>query len=430
MKLIFAGDILVTRSLRGALDRGVLDHLTAALHGGDAVFGNLETLLHTFATPPSAESGGTWLQADPVIAGELRELGFDAVARANNHALDYGVGALLTTSQALDRAGVKHAGAGLDLSQALRPAFVDSEHGRVALISACSTLPNGSHASRQRHSISGRPGVAPLRYRTTYTIPPDMFQPLRVVARRCYFDKGRTPDRVRVAGVVFEPGPDYAVVSVPDEEDVEAISEAVANARRVADVVVVSIHSQESEGDWERPAGFLQLACRAFAYAGASVVYGHGPHLLRGVEVHQGVPILYSLGSFAFQNDTVVRHPDDARRATSLPLGTADADIDRAKFDFSSDERFWHTAIATVHLDGARAVAVHLKPLVLRRTKALLERGLPMSASGTEGRHILERITRLSLEWDASFEVTDTDARWAGTRQLMADHGGVERGDE
>lgn len=57
MDLIFAGDILVTRSLRGALDREVLNHLIAVLRGGDAVFGNLETLLHTFTAPPSADSG-------------------------------------------------------------------------------------------------------------------------------------------------------------------------------------------------------------------------------------------------------------------------------------------------------------------------------------------------------------------------------------
>ena len=34
--------------------------------------------------------------------------------------------------------------------------------------------------------------------------------------------------------------------------------------------------------------------------AGADVVTGHGPHVLRGIEIHRDKPILYSLGNFVF----------------------------------------------------------------------------------------------------------------------------------
>ena len=33
---------------------------------------------------------------------------------------------------------------------------------------------------------------------------------------------------------------------------------------------------------------------------GASIVVGHHPHVLQPIEVHRGVPVLYSLGNFAF----------------------------------------------------------------------------------------------------------------------------------
>ena len=34
--------------------------------------------------------------------------------------------------------------------------------------------------------------------------------------------------------------------------------------------------------------------------AGADAVVGHHPHVLQGVEIHAGVPIIYSLGNFVF----------------------------------------------------------------------------------------------------------------------------------
>lgn len=37
--------------------------------------------------------------------------------------------------------------------------------------------------------------------------------------------------------------------------------------------------------------------------AAADVVVGHGPHVLRGIEVYKGRPIFYSLANFIFEND-------------------------------------------------------------------------------------------------------------------------------
>ena len=37
---------------------------------------------------------------------------------------------------------------------------------------------------------------------------------------------------------------------------------------------------------------------RALVGAGASIILGHHPHVLQGMEFHQGAPIIYSLGNF------------------------------------------------------------------------------------------------------------------------------------
>jgi poly-gamma-glutamate synthesis protein (capsule biosynthesis protein) len=39
---------------------------------------------------------------------------------------------------------------------------------------------------------------------------------------------------------------------------------------------------------------------RLAAELGADLVVGHHPHVAQGVEVHEGVPIVYSLGNFTF----------------------------------------------------------------------------------------------------------------------------------
>jgi len=39
---------------------------------------------------------------------------------------------------------------------------------------------------------------------------------------------------------------------------------------------------------------------RFFAESGASVIIGHHPHCVGGLEVHRGTPIFYSLGNFLF----------------------------------------------------------------------------------------------------------------------------------
>ena len=45
--------------------------------------------------------------------------------------------------------------------------------------------------------------------------------------------------------------------------------------------------------------------------AGADLVAGHGPHLLRGMELYKGKPIFYSLGNFIGQNELVPKIPAD-----------------------------------------------------------------------------------------------------------------------
>jgi poly-gamma-glutamate capsule biosynthesis protein CapA/YwtB (metallophosphatase superfamily) len=92
--------------------------------------------------------------------------------------------------------------------------------------------------------------------------------------------------------------------------NLEASQALVAAEAEAADVVVVTFHGG-GEGPSARhvpagmdflegePRGDLRMWTHAMIDAGATLVVGHGPHVLRGMEIYDGHLIAYSLGNFA-----------------------------------------------------------------------------------------------------------------------------------
>ncbi|MCA1850144.1 MAG: CapA family protein [Acidobacteria bacterium] len=110
--------------------------------------------------------------------------------------------------------------------------------------------------------------------------------------------------------------------------DVENSRRVVADAARKADIVIVSFHGGAEGSAAQRvpygsetylggARGDLRKFTRAVVDAGADLVLGHGPHVLRGMEVYKGRLIAYSLGNFAFY-----RFPFAGPTALSLILET------------------------------------------------------------------------------------------------------------
>lgn len=91
--------------------------------------------------------------------------------------------------------------------------------------------------------------------------------------------------------------------------DTSRVSRVVGRLRQLADVVIVSFHGGGEGLDYrrlphgtERYLGDNRGNVRRFARLcidrGADVVYGHGPHVVRAIEVYRGHLIAYSLGNF------------------------------------------------------------------------------------------------------------------------------------
>ena len=77
---------------------------------------------------------GTFFTIDPEVAGLMKRVGMDVLSLASNHITDLGAKGILQTIRFADKAGVKHAGAGENLSAAMAPAIVDVRGLRFAIL--------------------------------------------------------------------------------------------------------------------------------------------------------------------------------------------------------------------------------------------------------------------------------------------------------
>jgi len=368
------GDVLGARRISVLREPRVLA-LVERLRAGDVRFANLEMLVHGFGAAPAAESGGTYAVAEPFFVEELRWLGFNLLSRANNPATDYGIDGLLQTSELLDRAGLLYAGVGRNLARARAPIYLDTAAGRVALIAASSTFANAARAGAQRGDLSGRPGLNPLRHQTLYRLEPQGMEGLRrlddalglaeIRRQREIWARPRPEDE----GVLifldqrFAESAGYGIETTPHQGDLEANLHWNAEARRQADWVFVSLHCHEFDQRKDEPPAFARQFARACIDAGADLFLGHGPHLLRGIELYNGKPILHGLGNFIFDNDLVRFEPADLYEQFGLgpeavPAEVYDARTSDDSRGFPADPAYWESVLVTLRFEGRDAPAL------------------------------------------------------------------------
>jgi len=114
-----------------------------------------------------------------------------------------------------------------------------------------------------------------------------------------------THDGVKVAMIAFHTG--EKVNSVNDHQTAKLL---VEKAARTHDVVIVSFHGgaegakavhvpEGKEEFYGENRGDLRVFTHTVVDAGADLVLGHGPHVVRAMEIYKGRLIAYSLGNFA-----------------------------------------------------------------------------------------------------------------------------------
>lgn len=259
------GDVLlggkVQTPAERVAERNPLLHVQSVLRSADVAFCNLECPISTrgiptpLKTPEDLAAKREFLfRGTPKAAEVLASAKFDVVSLANNHILDYGENALYDTITHLESANVKHCGAGKDPEAARTPVVIKVGNTQIAFLS----------------------------YVWSGTLP-----------GRWFFEAGR-------------PGPGCAMLHTDgdgelSEESVQALEEDLRTARALADFVIVSMHWGVER--MHRPRPWQRKLARIIIDRGADAIIGHHPHVLQGVELYNGKPIMYSLGNFVFPSN-------------------------------------------------------------------------------------------------------------------------------
>lgn len=215
-------------------DQKRIAELHHTLNNADIVVGNLEGVLLNQGTSRKdvTRPGYYTFRMPESYATTLRDMGFDVLSLANNHAMDFGAEGLQATQRALRAEGIQPVGVpGADV------ATVTIRGTAVAFLS--------------------------YSYLTTFT----------------------------------------------HMDNEEQIRQDIERARQSAPLVMVTVHAggegEAAAGTPEREEYFMNEYrgnVRRFAQfaidAGASAVFGHGPHVVRPYEVYRDKPIFFSLGNF------------------------------------------------------------------------------------------------------------------------------------
>ncbi|MFJ4964676.1 Capsule biosynthesis protein CapA [Streptomyces sp. ADI96-02] len=137
--LLASGDVLPHSSVieQAAQDAGgagydftpMLEGVAPAVSRADLAFCHMETV---YGAPGGPYTGYPTFVSPPEIATALRATGYDSCSTASNHTLDDGADGVRRTLDALDAAGVRHAGSARSAAEAARPTIMPAGPGKGA----------------------------------------------------------------------------------------------------------------------------------------------------------------------------------------------------------------------------------------------------------------------------------------------------------
>jgi len=226
MRIALAGDTMLGRGVAEVLAERPPTSLAAPevaelTRSADVAVLNLECCISDHGAPFRLPGKPYFFRAPPNAVELLTHLGIACVTLANNHALDFGEVALLDTITHLERAGIRHVGAGPDLAAARAPATLPVGGDTLTVIGFT------DHPEEFAAQV-GRPGVA-------------------------YVDLDRGVDAWVLDAIAAAPG--VALVTPHWGPNM------VAGPRR-----------------------YVRAAAAQLRQAGASLVAGHSAHVFQGVE--------------------------------------------------------------------------------------------------------------------------------------------------
>jgi poly-gamma-glutamate capsule biosynthesis protein CapA/YwtB (metallophosphatase superfamily) len=437
------GDIVQTRPIT-QLDDAAVAAALQPVRDADFAVGNLEQAIGDWRQFEGHQYGvGAFLiMADPAIADDLGNMGFDILSRANNRLSDFGAEGNRETDWHLRRAGIQPVGFGEHLSEARAPVYADTPKGRIAAVAATSSLQPGGEkafsAAARIGNANGRPGVNSLHVSRTITLPPKAWQSLNELVHEASFafplnyaiQGGVTvfEDRIVIQNNTYVPGEKAGYSYTADQQEVDILMKEIRNAAAYSNFTVFTLHSHQwnidpnnpvggFHGETNEPPDFLQKLGRAAIDNGADMFCVHGPFELRAIEIYQGKPIFYGLGSFIRQPymqevvpwETYSAHTFVGRRYDSVnPL---DTNVEDAEFltvrTGRHPARYFKGASFECSYKDARLRSIRIHPVDLGFDGPLSDLGIPKQADGEGADDILQSLARHSATYGTNVEIVD-----------------------
>lgn len=408
------GDLIFSRPISLLQDAPFTD-VVKLLKQADVTFGNFEGSafdIRKFKGAPQAEFGGVWIIGVPEVAKDLKALGFDMVARANNHTTDWGVEGMKLTNDALDEAGIVHAGSADHMDGARRARYLDTPKGRVALVSMATSFSPMSRAMSPLGEAPGRPGLNALRTTRWALVTKEEIARLKKIrddqpAGSVRPDPNEKPDELTLFGVRYRASDRRGFTYEMDPIDLREITKEIRHGKQMSDFVVATIHAHDP-GNWStEPADFLPILARQTIDAGADAFVAHGPHQLRGIEVYKGKPIFYSMGNFIFHLDLLEPVGRDLYEQFKMdPATTTDAEFNAFWNARAFTGTHWYqSVIAQSKFQGGRLSEIRLYPVDLGYEKRGADRGVPRVASPQVAQEILQQVQRLSKPYGTTVAI-------------------------
>jgi len=322
----------------------------------DVAYGNMEFSLND---RPELQRPFYNFRAPRDFRWELARTGINLVSQANNHALDFGPEGLKECLQALDQANITHAGAGTTLAEA--------------------------HALGKTELAGHRTTVGLLAY-------------MRYWTAKYRAKDANAPSLSTIDPAVILVAKDGKVEKAegPLAADVEVMEDDILLARRKTDLLLVSIHNHDvthhrAFGIQDKTPPNEEIMFRRAIEAGADMVLGTGPHVLRGIEIYKGRPIFYSLGDFIYQYRTPDRIPADILHQRDIEMPRP---LNVSVWDRRESREVLESVMVRMVTNQGKLKRIQLLPITIDDEGPLY--GVPKLAGTKRGAEILARMQKLS----------------------------------
>ncbi len=295
--LAFTGDVNFAddwyNMLHYAKTAGIEDcfgeSLLAEMRAADVLLCNNEFVFSDRGSPMPGKQ--FTFRAKTANVSMWQQLGADIVGLANNHCFDYGEDAFLDTLSTLQGANIPYVGAGKNLEEAMQPQFFLVGGMKIGYV-ACTRA--------EKYILTPEAGETSPGYVGAGKNLEEAMQP------QFFLVGGMKIGYVactRAEKYILTPEAGETSPGVLRCYDPELAVQAIQTASEQCDYLVVYVH-WGTEGSTVLEQAQTDLATR-FTEAGADLIVGAHPHILQGAGWRKDTPVLYSLGNFWFNMETL-----------------------------------------------------------------------------------------------------------------------------